>query len=172
MAWQQVSNIRGPKGDRGEQGPKGDPGQDGKGISIAGSVATYGDLPGNLGAGDAGKGYLVQADGLLYVWGGTEFPANGAGVAFKGDKGEQGPKGDAGPKGDPGPQGLPGPPGNPGTDGQPGAKGDPGEQGQKGDPGAPGTKWHHGSGAPGAVPGATAGDFYLDVTDGTVYVLS
>ena len=41
-----------------------------------------------LGAADAGKGYLVQSDGLLYIWSGTAFPANGSGVAFKGDKGD------------------------------------------------------------------------------------
>ena len=42
MAWAVAGNIRGPQGPQGDPGPKGD---DGAGIQIAGSVATYGDLP-------------------------------------------------------------------------------------------------------------------------------
>lgn len=74
----------------GNTGPQGDPGPAGESIEIAGSVATYGDLPDDLTSGDAGKGYLVEADGLLYIWDGTAFPTNGNGVAFKGDKGDPG----------------------------------------------------------------------------------
>lgn len=80
-------------------GNAGAPGEDGKGIEIAGSVAAYGDLPSGLGPGDAGKGYLVEADGLLYIWSGTVFPADGHGVAFKGDPGDPGVPGDSGSDG-------------------------------------------------------------------------
>lgn len=68
-------------------------GEDGAGIEIAGSVTTYANLPKNLTAGDAGKGYLVEADGLLYIWDGTHFPANGKGVEFRGPGGADGANG-------------------------------------------------------------------------------
>ena len=74
-----VFNFTIPKGD------PGDPGADGKGISIAGTVATYSALPTGLNSTtDSGKGYFVTADGLLYIWNGTAFPANGSGTAFQG----------------------------------------------------------------------------------------
>lgn len=88
MAWTVSGNIRGPQGIQGVPGTKGDTGAAGTGIAIAGTVATYAALPSGLGAGDAGKGYLVTADGLLYIWDGSAFPADHAGVAFKGDKGD------------------------------------------------------------------------------------
>ena len=84
MAWGQVGNIRGPQGPQGAAGAKGDPGErgaDGTGIQIAGNVANYAALPSNLGLADAGKGYLNDADGKLYIWSGTAFPANGAGTS-------------------------------------------------------------------------------------------
>lgn len=80
-------------------GNEGPAGADGAGIEIAGSVATYAALPTGLGPSDAGKGYLVQADGLLYIWSGTAFPTNGNGVAFKGDPGEPGAPGSPGAPG-------------------------------------------------------------------------
>lgn len=163
MAWTQQGNIRGPQGLKGDKGDQGNPGADGKGISIAGSAPTYAALPGGLGAGDAGKGYLVQADGLLYIWTGSAFPANGSGVAFKGDKGD---KGDTGTKGD---TGAKGDTGNQGIAGTAGAKGDKGDAGVAG---ASGSRWFTGTGAPGAVGGAVVGDLYLDTDSGNVYVLS
>lgn len=86
MAWQVQGNIKGPKGDPGDAGPKGEPGEDGAGIELAGSVPTYAELPDDLGPGDVGSGYLVQADGKLYIWDGTQWPADGAGVAFRSNK--------------------------------------------------------------------------------------
>lgn len=153
-AWQAVDTP----GRQGDPGPKGDPGQ---GISLSGSVAVYGDLPTGLGAADAGKGYLVQADGRLYVWDGAAFPANGAGAAFTGPQGPQGPQGDAGPQGiqgiqgpqglkgdtgDTGPQGpagadstVPGPQGIQGPQGDTGPQGPQGIQGPQGEPGPAGS---------------------------------
>lgn len=83
----QVLNLTLPRGQVGGQGPPGPPGQDGTGIQIAGTKATYSVLPTGLTSADAGKAYLVQADGLLYIWDGTKFPANGSGVQFRGQAG-------------------------------------------------------------------------------------
>ena len=136
MAWGQVANIRGP------QGPQGPAGEDGAGVAIAGNVATYAALPSNLGPADAGDGYLVDADGLLYIWSGTALPAQGSGVAFRGPQG---------------PQGIQGPTGATGATGSTGPRG---------------SKWFTGTGAPTTVSGSAVGDFYLDVADGTVYELT
>ena len=149
-AWQAVDTP----GRKGDPGPKGDPGQ---GISLSGSVAVYGDLPTGLGAADAGKGYLVQADGRLYVWDGAAFPANGAGAAFTGPQGPQGPQGDAGPQGIQGPQGEPGPKGNTGDTGPQGPAGAdstvPGPQGIQGPQGDTGPQGPQGIQGPQGEPG-------------------
>ena len=50
-------------------------------IALSGRVATYAALPSGLGSGDAGKAYYVEADGLVYIWNGSAFPANGAGIS-------------------------------------------------------------------------------------------
>lgn len=163
MAWEVSGNIRGPQGPEGPQGPKGN---DGAGIEIAGSVPTYGDLPSNLGPADAGNGYLVAADGKLYIWSGTSFPADGDGAEFRGPEGPQGPKGDQGI------QGIQGPKGDQGEQGSAGAKGDRGDKGDTGATGQRGSKWYSGSGAPGTIAGSIAGDMYLDITDGGVYQLA
>lgn len=193
MAWTQTGNLKGPKGDTGDQGPQGnqgiqgntgpkgdkgdqgaqgiqgpqgpqgDAGVDGKSVSIAGQVATYGDLPTTLTQADAGKGYLVEADGDLYVWSGAAFPANGSGTDFRGPQGPQGAQGLQGVQGPEGPKG------------DTGAKGDTGVQGiqgVQGPAGVRGSKWFHGAGAPGTISGALAGDSYLDTASGTVYHLT
>ena len=103
---------------------------------------------------DAGAGYLVTADGLLYIWDGAAFPPEGSGVAFRGPEGPQGPQGEVGPTG---PQGV---------------QGDPGLAGPQGDAGARGTLWFTGSGAPTTVSGSQPGDLYLDTTTSDVYRLS
>ncbi|WP_026196270.1 collagen-like protein [Corynebacterium lubricantis] len=189
MAWTQRGSLKGPKGDtgapgeigpegprgpqgaegprgpegprglQGEQGEQGEPGVDGKGIEIAGQVATYANLPTNLTAADAGKAYIVDADGDLYVWTGTSFPPSGSGVDFVGPQGAPGPKGDTGAVGDRGPQGPEGP------------QGERGLQGVKGDTGQRGSKWFFGDGAPGQITGSLPGDNYLDNVTGVVYQL-
>ncbi|QGJ94157.1 hypothetical protein QEH32_gp25 [Corynebacterium phage EmiRose] len=187
MAWTQTGNLKGPKGDTGAQGiqgpagpagergpkgdtgaqgptgpagPQGDKGVDGKSVSIAGQVANYDSLPKNLTTADAGKGYLVEDDGDLYVWSGTAFPSNGNGTDFRGPQGPQGPQGPAGERGVEGPQGPTG------------ERGPQGAQGPEGATGARGSKWFTGAGTPGTVSGAVVGDMYLDTSSGTVYQLA
>lgn len=187
MAWQQTGNIKGPKGDTGPQGPQGVAGEqgpvgpvgpegpqgergpagpqgvageDGKGIEIAGQVATYSDLPTGLTNADAGKGWLLESDGKLYVWSGTSWPANGAGAEFRGP---QGPAGAQGPQGVAGPAGQTGPAG---PEGPQGVAGPAGPQGVRG------SKWFAGAGTPGTLEGALPGDMYVDTTTGTMYQLS
>ncbi len=87
---------KGDKGDQGIQGPKGDPGA---GLVITGSVDTYAELPSGFGPDDAGKAYFVQSDGKLYVWSGTQWPADGDGAQFEGPKGDTGATGATGPAG-------------------------------------------------------------------------
>lgn len=166
MAWVVQGSLKGPKGDTGSQGPQGDQGPKGDagaGITLAGDVPTYADLPDDLTSGDAGKAYEVLADGHLYVWTGTQFPAQGLGTEFRGpqgDQGIQGPQGDPGPKGDTG---------NTGSTGSQGPKGDTGDTGATG---PRGSKWFVGEGVPGAQTGQASGDFYLDTLTGDVYQLA
>lgn len=89
----------GPTGPTGPEGPQGPQGPAGEGISITGTVATYAGLPGGLGPGDAGNAYFVEADGLLYIWDGTQFQDDGDGATFQGPAGPAGPTGPTGPTG-------------------------------------------------------------------------
>ena len=91
---------QGPQGVQGIQGPQGPQGEPGAGLVINGSVATYADLPNNLTPADAGHAYFVEADGKLYIWTGTAWPADGDGSQFQGPQGPTGPQGPQGPKGD------------------------------------------------------------------------
>lgn len=168
MAWTQQGSLKGPKGDTGDPGPAGSPGAtgpagadgsngvdgvDGASVSIAGMVPTYADLPTNLTdtLADRGDGYLVEADGLLYVWGGTSFPADGSGVQFRGPRGYTGDTGPAGATG---------------------ASGADGMNGAAGADGARGSMWFTGDGVPSGISGSLPGDMYLDNQTGTYYYLS
>jgi len=71
-------------------GLQGIPGPAGAGLQIDGSVNTYADLPQHLRPEDAGVAYFVQADGKLYVWSGTRWPADGEGSDFQGPAGQDG----------------------------------------------------------------------------------
>ncbi|QUD15906.1 hypothetical protein [Nocardia phage KYD2] len=158
-----AAGATGPQGEVGPAGPQGVPGEDGAGIEIAGSVATYAELPDDLGPTDAGDGYLVTADGKLYIWDGSAFPSNGTGVEFRGPVG---PTGAQGIQGVAGPQGIQGPAGADGAAGATGATGSTGATGPRG------SKWFTGAGAPSGVSGSVAGDMYLDTGTGDVYLLS
>lgn len=74
------TGATGATGATGEQGPKGD------GLQIDGTAATYADLP-TLTAEDKGKAYAVAADGQLYYWDGSAWPAESAGIPLKGEDG-------------------------------------------------------------------------------------
>lgn len=102
---QGIQGIQGEKGDTGATGPQGPQGPAGAGLVITGSVDTYAELPSTLGPSDAGKAYFVQADGKLYVWTGTAWPAEGEGAQFEGP---QGPTGATGATGATGPAGADG----------------------------------------------------------------
>lgn len=201
MAWQVQGNIRGPQGPEGPQGPQGIPGEDGAGVEIGGAVDTYAELP-SLGPDDVGTAYIVRADGLLYIWDGTQWPDDGEGVEFRGPQGPEGPEGPEGPKGDKGDQGDKGDTGNTGAPGTaatiqagdttttaPGTNASVtnvgtenaavfnfniprGAQGLPGADGRDGSRWFTGSGVPGTISGAVPGDLYLDTVDGTVYELN
>ena len=85
----------GPVGPIGPAGAAGAVGPAGAGIAIKGSVALSADLPKGLTPADAGEAHEVQADGKLYVWSGSRWPADGAGSDFRGPKGDVGPAGGA-----------------------------------------------------------------------------
>lgn len=172
MAWVVAGSIKGPQGDpgadgadgadgatgatgaagaQGIQGVQGVQGEAGVSLDIQGTVATYGDLPGSPAEGDA---YVVAADGKLYFYDGTSWPADTEGVVFQGPQGVQGI------------QGIQGEAGN---DGASGADGDDGADGADG---ARGSKWFTGAGSPSGVSGSLPGDMYLDTGTGDVYELS
>lgn len=65
-------------------------GRDGTGIELTDTVPTYAELPADLGPEDRGQAYVVSADGLLYQWNGTAFPAEGTGVQIMGPQGNPG----------------------------------------------------------------------------------
>ncbi|OZC88360.1 hypothetical protein CH282_09535 [Rhodococcus sp. 06-418-1B] len=81
-------------------------------------MATYAALP-TTGL-VAGDGYMVTADGKVYIWSGSAWPANGNGVQLQGVAGPAGPTGATGPAGPKGDTGATG------------AKGDTGAQGPAG----------------------------------------
>lgn len=166
MAWSVTGNLKGPQGNTGATGPTGPDGptgptgsqgpQGGQGIQgqpgisldINGTIATYGDLPSTPAPGDA---YVVAADGLLYFYDGTAWPAQGAGAAFVGPQGPQGAQGIQGIQGDTGPTG---------PDGADGAQG------------TRGSLWYTGAGTPSGISGVAVGDLYLDTQTGDVFVYS
>lgn len=51
-------------------------------IALSGYPDTYADLPNGLNTVDAGNAYMLQSDGLIYIWDGSAFPASGHGLAL------------------------------------------------------------------------------------------
>ncbi|MDF3316487.1 hypothetical protein [Rhodococcus sp. C3V] len=64
---------------------KGDKGDVGAGVNLSGSVDTYADL--GPGPWDLGAAFVVNSDGLLYIYGVGGWPAEGSGAAFRGERG-------------------------------------------------------------------------------------
>jgi hypothetical protein len=150
-----ATGPQGPAGPTGPQGPTGPAGADGSGVSIVGSVATTGDLPGS---GTAGQGYIVQADGHLYIW-----PVGGSAWLDVGQiQGPQGPTGATGPTGPAGPAGATGATGATGPAGPTGATGATGPAGATGATGATGPKGDKGD----TGPAGSGGDPTFDGTYG------
>ena len=119
----------GSNGSTGPQGPQGPSGATGAGVSIKGTAATVGALPGGAATGDA---YIVIADGHLYVWNGSSWTDAGPIVGPQGPQGPTGNTGPQGPTGSTGSQGPQGPTGNTGPQGPAGAAGSQGPQGPQG----------------------------------------
>lgn len=127
---QGIQGIQGETGPQGPQGIQGVKGDTGTATTIKGSVPTVGALPstGNT----AGDGYIVDADGDLYVWSGTAWTSVGQIVGPQGPTGPQGIQGATGLTGATGPQGPQGPQGIQGDTGATGATGPQGPQGIQG----------------------------------------
>lgn len=106
---------QGPQGPQGDPGPMGSQGPRGEGLKIDESVPDYASLPNDLTSGDAGYSVFVRADGKLYIWSGTAWPAEGDGALVRGPKGDQGDQGPQGPQGPQGVQGIQGPQGEAGV---------------------------------------------------------
>lgn len=66
------------------------PGKPGVGLNVDAEVPTYAALPTGLTEADAGRKVRVVADGLIYMWSGTAWPAEGDGIEVRGEEGPQG----------------------------------------------------------------------------------
>jgi len=126
-----------PRGDTGPVGATGATGAAGQAANLRGSVADYASLP-TTGLAD-GDAYVAEDTGLLFVFDGTSFPAEGDGVPFVGPRGDTGPTGPAGADGADGSDGAVGPTGPAGADGADGSDGATGATGPQGEPGT--TTW-------------------------------
>lgn len=175
-----ATGPQGAQGIQGVQGVQGVKGDAGVSLDINGTVATYSALPSNPAAGDA---YVVAADGLLYFYDGTAWPANGSGVPFVGPAGPQGVQGIQGIQGVTGPQGAIGPTGPTGPQGAQGIQGIQGVAGPQGPTGPTGPQGEQGvAGQAANIRGTVAtysalpssgladGDAYVVVADGRLYI--
>jgi microcystin-dependent protein len=124
---QGIQGIQGVKGDKGDKGDTGATGPQGTSINFVGSVADVASLPstGNL----INDAYVVESDGDLYVWDGSQWDNVGA---ITGPQGPQGIQGEVGPQGPQGIQGEVGPQGPQGIQGEVGPQGIQGVQGEIG----------------------------------------
>lgn len=67
---------------------KGQKGDKGDGVQIKGSVPTYADLASITPTPNKGDSYIVDSDGLLYIYGEFGFPTQGQGIEIKGEAGD------------------------------------------------------------------------------------
>jgi len=136
-----TTGAQGPQGEVGPQGPAGPTGPQGTSINVKASVATVSLLPAT--GNSANDARIVDADGDLYIWGGSSWTSAGQIVGPQGPQGIQGvagPTGPTGATGATGPQGLKGDTGATGATGPQGLKGDTGETGATGATGSQGAQ--------------------------------
>ena len=134
-----TTGAQGPQGEVGPQGPAGPTGPQGTSINVKASVATVAALPST--GNSANDARIVDADGDLYIWGGSSWTSAGQIVGPQGPQGIQGvagPTGPTGATGATGPQGLKGDTGATGATGATGSQGAQGIQGIQGLTGATG----------------------------------
>lgn len=97
--WDAAATTIGPTGPTGAVGATGPTGAQGTSISLQGSVANVGALPGSANINDA---YINDDDGNLYVWNGSSWTDAGQIVGPEGATGPQGAQGPTGPQGNAG----------------------------------------------------------------------
>ena len=174
----------GSAGPPGPTGPTGPAGPQGTSVTLVGSVPTVFDLPTGLGPADAGTGYIVDADGDMWLWDGTAWvdvgqivgPQGPQGPGGTGPQGPQGPPGAdstvPGPQGPTGATGPTGPQGEAGPTGPQGPTGSTGATGAQGPAGTPGSLWYTASPTtptPPDVPDPREGDQFLDPPTGNTF---
>jgi len=92
-----TTGAQGPQGEVGPQGPTGPTGPQGTSINVKASVATVAALPST--GNSANDARIVDADGDLYIWGGSSWTSAGQIVGPQGPTGPQGATGLTGPTG-------------------------------------------------------------------------
>jgi len=178
----------GEQGPQGERGATGNTGAQGTSVTLLGSVDIVGNLPVTA---NVGEGWIVQADGDLYLWntissvwnnigqivgpqgdagpqGPRGFTGNVGATGAQGETGPAGPQGEQGIQGNVGPQGERGPQGNVGLQGERGPQGEQGIQGNVGPQGERGIQGNVGAtGATGATgPQGIQGNAGVNGTNG------
>jgi len=98
-----TTGAQGPQGEVGPQGPTGPVGPQGTSINVKASVATVALLPAT--GNSANDARIVDADGDLYIWGGSSWTSAGQIVGPQGPQGIQGIQGIQGLTGATGPSG-------------------------------------------------------------------
>lgn len=96
-----LASLTGPQGTAGATGATGPAGPQGAGLTILGTLANSGALPGT---GTAGDGYLI--DGYLWTWSGSAWTNVGLIQGPQGIQGIQGPQGIQGTQGTAGTNGV------------------------------------------------------------------
>ena len=86
-----TTGAQGPQGEVGPQGPQGPTGPQGTSINVKASVATVALLPSS--GNSANDARIVDADGDLYIWGGSSWTSAGQIVGPQGPQGIQGIQG-------------------------------------------------------------------------------
>lgn len=129
-----IPAVQGAQGNIGYTGSQGQDGNDGSSVTVLGSVATIGNLPGS--GNTVADAYVVQADGHLYVWDGSAWVDAGEFRGYTGSRGNTGFTGSPSTTiGFTGSRGLIGYTGSAGTD----ATGFTGSAGNTGFTGSPGS---------------------------------